>query len=120
MAADCLRVDEPGGGALDDLEAQVRPRHELEHHVQHPLRTEMREQAFLHQEVAQSFQNDQLQFNLLTSIQARITSIWAKTDLVLEVLPVDVNNREREDDDVKVRFMGDRSRTAAVATRSIF
>ena len=40
MAADGFRVDESGRGALDDLEAQVRPRHELEHHVQHPLRTE--------------------------------------------------------------------------------
>ena len=39
MAADGLRVDEAGGGALDDLEAQIRARHELEHHVEHPLRT---------------------------------------------------------------------------------
>ena len=30
-------------------------------------------------------------------------------DLVLEILRVDVNNRGREDDDVKVRFMGDRT-----------
>ena len=39
VGADGLGVDEPGGGALHDLEAQIRPRHELEHHVEHALGT---------------------------------------------------------------------------------
>ena len=32
-----LGVHEPGGRALDNLEAQVCPRHELEDHVEHAL-----------------------------------------------------------------------------------
>lgn len=47
MAADGLRVDEAGGGALHDLEAQIGARHELEHHVEHPLRTEGRKDTLL-------------------------------------------------------------------------
>lgn len=37
VAAHWFRVDETGRGPLDDLEAQVRTSHELEHHVQHAL-----------------------------------------------------------------------------------
>ena len=46
VAADGLAVDEPRRGSLDDLEAQVRAGHELEHHVQHALGAKERRKEY--------------------------------------------------------------------------
>lgn len=37
VATDSLRIDEACCGPFDYLEAQIRTRHELEDHVEHPL-----------------------------------------------------------------------------------